>query len=301
MPTKRPAARFATALGLATVLVGTPAAAQPQSDPSQGAPTAREGSAEDAISRPLRRDDFDRRGADRDPWVERGRDGELSRRSRREGFDGGWPPARPFRPETGGMGPVRMLLGACGPGSEGMSAHLLDRLERITRPSEAQRAAFDKLKEAAGAAVDIARAGCPAEQPVTPPGRLAAAEKRLEALLQAVKTVRPAMDEFYGSLSEEQKARLYLAAPHRPGLAERWSERPRDGYEERRPERHRGGSYDDRRPDRWTDERVDRWRYRDPDERQGDRRWRRGGRDYDGDRGPEDDREGWRDPWGGRL
>jgi hypothetical protein len=44
--------------------------------------------------------------------------------------------------------------------------------------------------------------------PLTPVGRLEAMEKRLEAMLQAAKLVQPALDEFYATLSSEQKARF---------------------------------------------------------------------------------------------
>jgi hypothetical protein len=33
-------------------------------------------------------------------------------------------------------------------------------------------------------------------------------EQRLDAMLQAIETVRPALTQFYGSLSDEQKARF---------------------------------------------------------------------------------------------
>jgi len=38
--------------------------------------------------------------------------------------------------------------------------------------------------------------------------RLAAEGKRLQAMLQAVETIRPKLDDFYASLSNEQKARF---------------------------------------------------------------------------------------------
>jgi hypothetical protein len=38
-------------------------------------------------------------------------------------------------------------------------------------------------------------------------------EKQLEAMLQAVKTVRPAFDAFYASLNDEQKGRLDTLSP----------------------------------------------------------------------------------------
>jgi hypothetical protein len=43
---------------------------------------------------------------------------------------------------------------------------------------------------------------------VTPPARLEAVAMRLEAMLQAVKTVQPTLEDFYGALSDEQKAQF---------------------------------------------------------------------------------------------
>jgi hypothetical protein len=44
--------------------------------------------------------------------------------------------------------------------------------------------------------------------PVTPVGRLQAMEKRLSAMLQAANQMQPALDDFYASLTTEQKARF---------------------------------------------------------------------------------------------
>ncbi|MEI9805683.1 MAG: Spy/CpxP family protein refolding chaperone [Pseudolabrys sp.] len=52
------------------------------------------------------------------------------------------------------------------------------------------------------------QAACPDDVPLTPPGRLEAMEKRLQAMVEAGKTVKPALDGFYGALSAEQKARF---------------------------------------------------------------------------------------------
>jgi hypothetical protein len=49
-------------------------------------------------------------------------------------------------------------------------------------------------------------------------------ETRMEAMLQAVKTVRPAFDAFYGTLDSDQKARLDSSGPRRWGW-ERWRDR----------------------------------------------------------------------------
>ena len=52
------------------------------------------------------------------------------------------------------------------------------------------------------------QAACPDETPITPPGRLEAMEKRLQAMIDAAKTVKPALESFYSSLTSEQKARF---------------------------------------------------------------------------------------------
>ena len=52
------------------------------------------------------------------------------------------------------------------------------------------------------------QAACPDETPITPPGRLEAMEKRLQAMSDAAKTVKPALESFYASLTAEQKARF---------------------------------------------------------------------------------------------
>jgi hypothetical protein len=48
--------------------------------------------------------------------------------------------------------------------------------------------------------------------PLTPVGRLDTMQKRLEGMMQATKLVQPALDEFYTTLSSEQKARFNTLA-----------------------------------------------------------------------------------------
>jgi len=102
----------------------------------------------------------------------------------------------------------------CGPNGGRMGEFMIGRIERVTQPTPEQRAGFDRLKEAIAKAGETMRGACITERPVTPTGRLAAAEKRLAAMLDAVRTVRPALDAYYNSLTDEQKARLTLAQPH---------------------------------------------------------------------------------------
>jgi LTXXQ motif family protein len=83
-----------------------------------------------------------------------------------------------------------------------------DRIDNAIHPNDAQRSKIDALQSALSQAADIIKASCPTEVPATPPARLDAVGKRLQAMLQAVETVQPALADFYNSLSDDQKARF---------------------------------------------------------------------------------------------
>ena len=79
------------------------------------------------------------------------------------------------------------------------------RLEEVLRPTDAQRSA---LNDATMKAADVLKANCPADEALTPPGRVTAMEQRLNAMLQAIRIEQPALEHFYSTLSDEQKARF---------------------------------------------------------------------------------------------
>jgi len=56
---------------------------------------------------------------------------------------------------------------------------------------------------------------CQPDDVVTPVARLAALANRLDTMLQAVKLVRPALENFYTTLSDEQKAQFEAIGPKR--------------------------------------------------------------------------------------
>ncbi len=89
------------------------------------------------------------------------------------------------------------------------------------QPNEEQRTALNVLSQASAKALDLLRNACPNDLPSTPTGRLAAMELRLEAMLAAVRSVRPALDDFYQSLGDEQKARFNAVAPKNEAAAGR--------------------------------------------------------------------------------
>ena len=89
----------------------------------------------------------------------------------------------------------------------------IERISEVVQPTGAQRPALDELRAANAKAIDMLKAACPKDLPTIPTGRLAAMESRLQVMLAAVQTVRPALERFYQSLSDEQKARFNAIAP----------------------------------------------------------------------------------------
>jgi ABC-type transporter MlaC component len=75
-------------------------------------------------------------------------------------------------------------------------------------PDDQQQALLNDLKSASIEAVKVLQAACPTELPSTPTGRLAAMRARVDAMLKSVQIVRPALEKFYASLSDEQRERF---------------------------------------------------------------------------------------------
>jgi hypothetical protein len=105
----------------------------------------------------------------------------------------------------------------CSPRAAGFAEWRLSQVQRAVKLSDPQRKALDELRAASAKAAETMAAACQTEIPATSAARLAFMEKRMEAMLQAIKTVRPAFDAFYGTLDNEQKARLDAAGPRRWG------------------------------------------------------------------------------------
>jgi hypothetical protein len=96
----------------------------------------------------------------------------------------------------------------CGEPKSSLTHLPIERIEAVIRPEGTQKEALDRLRAATEKAVQELQAACPDNVPLTPVGRLDVMEKRLEAMIQAAKLVQPALDEFYATLSSEQKARF---------------------------------------------------------------------------------------------
>jgi hypothetical protein len=82
------------------------------------------------------------------------------------------------------------------------------RIDRDIRLSEAQRAAFSDLIDSSNQAADVIAKSCPADVTLTPVGHMQTRRKQLEAIGQAIQTVRPALGRFYETLDDQQKQRF---------------------------------------------------------------------------------------------
>jgi len=76
-----------------------------------------------------------------------------------------------------------------------------------------QKPSLDQLSTASLKAATELEKSCPTETPQNPADRLDAITKRLNAMIEAVNTIRPALNNFYASLSDDQKARFNVMQP----------------------------------------------------------------------------------------
>jgi len=97
---------------------------------------------------------------------------------------------------------------ACGAAQPAALQWPADEIEARLHPNDTQRAALKALQDANARAVDILNADCQPDDATTPPARLDAMEGRLEALQRAVYLVSVALENFYATLSDEQKAQF---------------------------------------------------------------------------------------------
>jgi LTXXQ motif family protein len=74
--------------------------------------------------------------------------------------------------------------------------------------NDAQRADLKVLQDMSAKANNILNFDCQPDEDLMPPDRLATVDTRLDAMLEAIKLIQPALDDFYATLSDEQKAQF---------------------------------------------------------------------------------------------
>src|SRR5262245_41002580 len=122
-------------------------------------------------------------------------------------------PVASTRTSRRGSASIKDLAALCSRREESFTQLPVQRIEQVIKPRQQQQDAFDKLKTASMEAANQLQASCPAELPQAPIDRFDAVGKRLDAMTAAVKTVRPALADFYLSLTDEQKARFNTLGP----------------------------------------------------------------------------------------
>lgn len=102
----------------------------------------------------------------------------------------------------------------CKQPGNGVTAWPFAEIGRIGLNAE-QKKLLDDVRKAAAESAAAFKDTCPSDTafPLTPPGRLGIMTARLDATLEAVRTVRPALEAFYDSLNDEQKARFNQIGP----------------------------------------------------------------------------------------
>lgn len=115
------------------------------------------------------------------------------------------------------MGPFQRL---CNLRVVGLVEWRVKVIESVINPSDAQKAALANLQVVSNQAAQTVAGACSRARPTTSVGELDVMGKRLDAVTQAFKTVRPAYETLYAALDAGQKARIDALSPQRHGW--RW-------------------------------------------------------------------------------
>jgi hypothetical protein len=89
-------------------------------------------------------------------------------------------------PRSRRHGRLPSLTQICGDDASEFAGLPIKRIRQAILPSEEQRATLDHLTNASVNAAQIIRAACPVEVALTPSGRPAAMQQRLEAMKSAI-------------------------------------------------------------------------------------------------------------------
>ena len=94
-------------------------------------------------------------------------------------------------------------------GRQGRTCGAADRPHRRDRAADAGAAGrAHRLHDAIAKSAAKLSEACAVATPGTPVGRLDTMQQRLEAMIAAAQDIRPALEEFYAALDDEQKAKF---------------------------------------------------------------------------------------------
>ena len=84
----------------------------------------------------------------------------------------------------------------------------IERLKSVLEPNAYQQTKLAALEAAETSAAKAIAVSCVTQKPATPVARIDAVQTRLQKLIEAANIVAAPLDDFYGSLTDEQKARF---------------------------------------------------------------------------------------------
>ncbi|MBX9710072.1 MAG: Spy/CpxP family protein refolding chaperone [Xanthobacteraceae bacterium] len=121
-----------------------------------------------------------------------------------------------------GMMGSDVMMGSrmCNRESGGFMQWRTEGLAETLKLNDAQRAKLEDFKAVSAKAGDTMRSACTGYIGATVPSRMEAMETRIGSMLTAITTIRPALDAFYASLTDDQKAQF----DSRAGQHMRWRE-----------------------------------------------------------------------------
>jgi LTXXQ motif family protein len=105
-------------------------------------------------------------------------------------------------------GEANLGAGICENFAAALRGWPIREIERSVRLSETQRVAFYELVTSSLKAADTLAGACPAENALTPLGRLTQMRARLLTVREATTAIRPALTQFYDALDQGQKVRF---------------------------------------------------------------------------------------------
>jgi len=114
---------------------------------------------------------------------------------------------------------IPSLARICGDDASELASLPVEQIRQAMLTSQEQRAMLDDLAKASVEAAQTIRSACPTDVALTPSGRLAAMQKRLEAMKSAIARIRTPFEKFQESLDDDQKGKLAAFADQRAPFA----------------------------------------------------------------------------------
>jgi hypothetical protein len=103
---------------------------------------------------------------------------------------------------------VDRLIRGCSQQGADIQSWPFDSIAQVVNPDDSQREALDQLRIVAKSTADALKSNCPGDAPAAPAARFDAVGQAVDAAVEGFNSLQPALQAFYRTLDDEQKARL---------------------------------------------------------------------------------------------